>query len=441
MCDTFVALGNSTKNKTVLFAKNSDRQPNEPHIMIRIPRQVHPQGAKVKCTYIEIDQVRETYEVMLLKPSWIWGAEMGCNEWGLNIGNEAVFTKEKLGPPSLLGMDMLRIALERCKTSDEALYCLIDLLERYGQGGNCGYQRRFTYHNSFLIADRTSAWVLETAGKYWAAQKVKDVRAISNRLSIETDFDLAHPELIANAVKQGWCRSEADFNFARCYSEPVFTHFSGSKQRQQYCQDKLAAAKGQITIETMIAILRGHDPELKDPFSRHSLTSVCMHGGFIFGDHTTGSYAAEISEANPTYWLTGSSTPCIAVFKPYWLIGYQGGLVFSEADQEQALAFWHLREHLHRMIIEGRVIDLNTYLFKRNQLERELFDIVNQLNPDAADPKQLAEIISYSLAEETKLITGTISANEDNPSQIKGGLYFKYYWKKQNKGLAQTRRR
>lgn len=93
------------------------------------------------------------------------------------------------------------------------------------------------------------------------------------------------------------------------------------------------------------------------------------------------------------------------------------------------------------MIIEGRVIDLNTYLFKRNQLERELFDIVNQLNPDAADPKQLAEIISYSLAEETKLITGTISANEDNPSRIKGGLYFKYYWKKQNKGLAQTRRR
>ena len=305
-------------------------------------------------------------------------------------------------------------------------------MERYGQGGNCGYQRRFTYHNSFLIADRTSAWVLETAGKYWAAQKVKDVRAISNRLSIETDFDLAHPELIANAVKQGWCRSEADFNFARCYSEPVFTHFSGSKQRQQYCQDKLAAAKGQITIETMIAILRGHDPELKDPFSRHSLTSVCMHGGFIFGDHTTGSYAAEISEANPTYWLTGSSTPCIAVFKPYWLIGYQGGLVFRKQIKNKPLplAFTGApAPHDYR----GAGNDLNTYLFKRNQLERELFDIVNQLNPDAADPKQLAEIISYSLAEETKLITGTISANEDNPSQIKGGLYFKYYWKKQTR--------
>ncbi len=121
MCDTLAALSNATRNKDVLFAKNSDRQPNEPHIMIRIPRKNYKKGSKVKLTYIEIDQAEETYAVFLLKPSWIWGCEMGCNEFGLNIGNEAVFTREKYGPDSLIGMDIVRLVLERCQTSDEAL--------------------------------------------------------------------------------------------------------------------------------------------------------------------------------------------------------------------------------------------------------------------------------------------------------------------------------
>jgi len=434
MCDTLVALANSTAKGTVLFAKNSDRQPNEPHIVIRLPRRTYPKGAKVKCTYIEIDQAPETYAVLLLKPSWIWGAEMGCNEWGLNIGNEAVFTKEKQGQPSLLGMDLLRLALERCRTSDEAVQCITDLLERYGQGGNCGYEKRFVYHNSFLIADPTSAWVLETAGKYWAAQKVQDIRCISNRLSIESDYDLAHPELVANAVKKGWCRSESSFNFARCYTEPVFTYFSGSKQRFAYCRSKLEEAKGRINVQTMAAILAGHDPKAADPFSRHSLTSVCMHAGFLFGDHTTGSYVAEIRPKRATYWLTGSSTPCISVFKPYWMIDHQLPMAFSEAETDQALEFWHLRETLHRMILQQQV-ELETYLEKRNQLQQELFKLVDGLDVENADPKVLAEVMDYGLAAETKLVTETIGAGNNKPARIKGSLYFKSYWRKQNRGL------
>ena len=149
MCDTMVALGNSTKDGHVIFAKNSDRQPNEPLLMLDIPRQQHAPGSQVHCTYISVDQVRETYRVLLFKPSWMWGAEMGANEFGLNIGNEAVFTKVRQGPNSLLGMDLVRLALERCKTSTEALHLMTDLLAKHGQGGNCGYEKRFVYHNSF----------------------------------------------------------------------------------------------------------------------------------------------------------------------------------------------------------------------------------------------------------------------------------------------------
>ena len=34
MCDTMVALSNSTKDGSVIFAKNSDRQPNEPQTFL-----------------------------------------------------------------------------------------------------------------------------------------------------------------------------------------------------------------------------------------------------------------------------------------------------------------------------------------------------------------------------------------------------------------------
>ena len=51
---------------------------------------------------------------------------------------------------------------------------ITELLEKYGQGGNCMEDEcGFTYHNSFLISDRTEAWILETSGKYWAAERVE----------------------------------------------------------------------------------------------------------------------------------------------------------------------------------------------------------------------------------------------------------------------------
>lgn len=54
-----------------------------------------------------------TYAVILSKPGWMWGAEMGANECGVVVGNEAVWTNDNDGEhdPSikrLLGMDLVR---------------------------------------------------------------------------------------------------------------------------------------------------------------------------------------------------------------------------------------------------------------------------------------------------------------------------------------------
>lgn len=434
MCDTMVALGNSTRDGSVIFAKNSDRQANEPHLLIRIPRQRHPPGTKLQCTYISIDQVEETYDVLLLKPSWMWGAEMGCNEFGLNIGNEAVFTKVKQGPPALLGMDMVRLALERCQTSEEALHFIIELLETYGQGGNCGYEKKFVYHNSFLIADRTSAWVLETAGPYWVGEKVKDVRAISNRLSIGKEFDLAHPELISHALEQKWCHSEEDFHFANCYSDRLYSAASGSAHRFEACTAKLEQTKGHITVETMLEILRSHHPKHEQPFNQPSLKSVCMHGGSLVGDHTTGSYVASLNENFDTYWITGSSTPCISVFKPYWMT--QNQVLFGATQEKEALDFWLLRERLHRLILENKIPELDNYLQAAFQLEQEVLQRVNSLDLTDVNPELLEEIMEDAWQREASLVQEWVNNNLDNPGKIKGNFIFKRYWKKQTKKLG-----
>ena len=102
MCDTLGFVNDSL----AIFAKNSDRSPNEPqvleyrdsllhfmtdmHLSFEGKRPTpHESRAMEKLSYISVEKVPETHGVLLSRPTWLWGAEMGVNEWGLCIGNEA----------------------------------------------------------------------------------------------------------------------------------------------------------------------------------------------------------------------------------------------------------------------------------------------------------------------------------------------------------------
>lgn len=83
---------------------------------------MHAVGTTVRCTHIEVPQATVTLAVVLSKPQWMWGCEMGANECGVVGGNEAISSvlSSELGTAKrLLGMDLLRLALERGSTSYE----------------------------------------------------------------------------------------------------------------------------------------------------------------------------------------------------------------------------------------------------------------------------------------------------------------------------------
>ncbi len=397
MCDTFVALGNSTSDGSVIFAKNSDREPNEAHELVLIPHTTHPSGSMVRCTYIEIPQVDETFAVLLAKPFWIWGAEMGANEKGVAIGNEAVFTKVPTDKkPGLIGMDFLRLALERAATARAALEVITRLLEAYGQSGNCGFQHPNYYDNSFIIADPREAWVLETAGKHWAALKVKDVYSISNAITIDKEWDLASPGLVDYAVERGWCKNRQDFSFTDCYTAWLYTYFSQARSRQCRSTALLRDHPGQIDVLRATSYLRDHGADATPEWSpAPSLRDwdVCMHAGFgpFRISQSVGSMVAQLTPEFPTFWLTGSSAPCTSIFKPVWIDSGFPDLGPSPKGEYDAATLWWRHESLHRAVLRDYSTRMALYQPERDALEAEF-----RSRADLIHARTAAERLAFS---------------------------------------------
>ncbi|MBM3119363.1 MAG: peptidase U34 [Chloroflexi bacterium] len=350
MCDTIVALGAATKDGVTLFGKNSDREPDEVQNIKIYSRQKHKPGENVECTYLTIPQVSATAAIMLCQPFWMFGAEMGANEYGVVIGNEALFTKEKPDATGLTGMDLLRLALERSRTAREALETIIELLEKYGQGGNCGYRQKFLYMNSFLIADVAEAYVLETVKSWWAWKQVKDFWSISNIISLEKDFDACSPGLVENAIKKGYCKSEVDFNFRKCYSDKIITWGAKGAPREARSRAMLSRGKGALTTADFMALLRDHGDKPGWTPDKSGGT-ICMHAAdkLIRRSQSVCSMVAKIGKQQQFYYTTGASNPCLSPYYPVFSSGTVNPSGYLDGDAGySAEPFWWECEKLHR---------------------------------------------------------------------------------------------
>ena len=288
-CDTMVINARCSEYGQNILAKNSDRPTGEPQPLCFYEAREYAEGEIVHTTYLDIPQVRKTYAVVGSRPYWIWGFEMGYNEMGLVIGNEAEGSRmEPETEEGLLGMDILRLALERAATAREAIEVITGLLETYGQKARASMLTARYYENSFILADKSECWVLETAGREWIARQIKTQQGVSNCYSIGTEYDLASDNIEKIAREKRWLSPGEKFDFAKAYSGHLAGQAAGAQRYRRL--NKLLEQNEKQNFASLANILRDHyDGELISPRFGETcgiFKTVCMHAA-AFGDSET----------------------------------------------------------------------------------------------------------------------------------------------------------
>lgn len=395
MSSLFVVIAENTADGNTLFGKNSDREPNEGQSIIRIPEMPQP-DTMVECTFIQIPQVKKTNEVILSKPFHSWGAEMGINQHGVTIGNASVYTKYKpsKSDKGLTGGDMVRLALERTSNAELAMETICGLVSAFGQDVPNGYQLKEYAHNSFLIADPNQAFLLETAGKQWVAKKIKDFHAISNSYSISSEYDYYSKDVVNFAKSQDWIKKGKDFSFKDAYGNLSKIKSIKADKTYSYLTDFLTKRNNNFSLTDSFELLRSHYPSKKFNPSNAKKESVCKHITRSQNSlQTNSSFIAELKkEGLHTAWLTGTSNPCISIFKPFFM---PGSNIFNGLVREPAKlinnSLWWQAELFNRLVSTNFNESLKTFDKEREELENSWIEKVKELQNSGAGADSLNE--------------------------------------------------
>ena len=133
---------------------------------------------------------------------------------------------------------LIYIALQRSKSAREAIKVMTDLVKEYGY---------YSSGETFSIADKNEAWVMEMIGKgpgnkgaVWVAIRIPDdcISAHANQSSIQQiPFDdkencIYSPDVVSFAREKGYFKGkDADFSFAKAYCPYDFSALRGCEAR------------------------------------------------------------------------------------------------------------------------------------------------------------------------------------------------------------------
>lgn len=418
-CDTMVALGNTTVSGQTIFAKNSDRPADECQPLILRARQDHAPGAMTACQFVTIPQVSTTYRHIGSRPYWCWGYEHGVNEHQVAIGNEALQAKlPEASTAKLVGMELLRLGLERSRTAAEAVEIMTALISSYGQGKFANTAGVRTYDNGYIVADPREAYVIETAGHEWAVKRVDGALGISNVYSVATDWERLSPGAETQAIDQGWWQADAGrFNFAEAYTASSRSEGSGAMRRARSCA-VLNLRAGTIDARTMMAILGDHSDGVspQEDWQRavRSSIGICRHPEADgSGGCTAASLVAELcdnGERLPIYWCSLYS-PCLSLFLPIFSEGaLPSVLTVGDATPSDASPWW-LFHRLNQLVLNGAPDAAAQVRSRWQPLQEELFTSAHRLAymakaliDDGRAAEASAQLTTYMAANAAQMV-------------------------------------
>lgn len=327
-CDTMVALEGSTVGGNTVFAKNSDRPQEEAQPLVLVPAAEHI-GGYAGAQFVDVPQIEHTYRHVGSKPYWCAGYEHGFNEHQVVIGNESLPSLlPEVDEPKLVGMEVLRLALERSKSAEEAVDVMTSIISEFGQGKFSNGEGVRTYDNLYIVADPKSAYVVECVGHDWAVKQVKDFTSISNISQIGTGSDRLSQGAQAKANSLGLydLGSGDDFDFTGVFGDPE--NAASGTARQCRSQAMLGVGSGRLDARAMMRVLSDHsdggNPDEPPVVDVAGEISICVHR--TTGERTGASTASLVAdlcatgERLPVYW-TGMYSPCMTVFTPMFIEG------------------------------------------------------------------------------------------------------------------------
>jgi secernin len=365
-----VALSRATTDGHMLFGANLHRPAGEGQGLVCLAGRPHAVGETLQTTHLSLPQVRQTCSVLGARRFGQWGLLQGLNEHGVVAGVTSIRTRLAATDPALTGPDLVRLALERASSARQAIDVLTDLVCRHGQGDpdtKCD--------SAFLVADGREAFVVETAGSFWAEQVVGSVRAVGSLCQLRQDWDRISRGLADRAIEQGWWEGDGSkLDFAGALGVP-HDDASAALRRWGRATMLLEQQSGLIDAPYFRRVLADHGNVLLDklgPNTPRQQTSLCRHAGDSDAPGTAVSTIAEVRLAGslPVLWCCFGQ-PCTGLYFPLFLVGELPDAFLAEGPDGSCLS-WAMTLRLAAVV--NRTPDRAAALREGMQSLQEQFD-------------------------------------------------------------------